>query len=174
MTVVAAYADQKPVKDGLEPYEGICFVCECYGGIGDGKQYTLKLMDGKLSHANEGRYAFAKQAAFLIASDVITPDQLGEKIDYEVEHAVGSMLFLDLVLGDVAKDGKQYLDLAYTNVYHVDDPRAKKFPLDAKQKELIAAIKPDFRHNEAYFAKLVTKKEQVKKEPAAKADFSDL
>jgi len=175
MTVVAAYADQRPTKDGTEPYDGICFVCECFGGANTGKQFTLKLIDGKLSHKDEGKNAFAKQAAFLIASDVITPDQLGKAVDYEVEHAVGSMLFLDLILGNPSSDGKQYLDLNYMNVFHVDDPRAKKFPLDAAQKERIAGIKADFRHkDESYFAKLVAKKEQVKKEPAAKADFSDL
>jgi hypothetical protein len=175
MTVVAAYADEKPTKDGKEPYDGICFVCECYGGNNHGKQFTLKLIDGKLSHKDEGKNAFAKQAAFLIAADCMTPDQLGKSIDYEVDHAVGSMLFLDLVLGKEASDGKQYLDLNYMNVYHVDDPRARKFPLDAKQKERIEGIKPDFRHkDEAYFAKLVAKKEHVKKEQAAKADFSDL
>ena len=175
MTVVAAYADERPTKDGTEPYDGICFACECYGGNNHGKQFTLKLIDGKLSHKDEGKNAFAKQAAFLIAADCMTPDQLGKSIDYEVEDAVGSMLFLDLVLGKEASDGKQYLDLNYMNVYHVDDPRAKKFPLDAKQKDRIEGIKSGFRHNdEAYFAKLVAKKEHVKKEPAAKADFSDL
>lgn len=172
MIVKEAHEDKRPTKNGLENFDGFSLECEVVGGPNEGKNFNLLLGDPKRSHKDEGKSAAAKQAAFLIATDVIKPTDLGKSISYDPASAIGSFFVIDLVLGKKSDDGKQYLELNYSNVYHVDDPRAKKLKLNADQSARIAKIKEAYRHKEDYFAPLVAKKESPKAE--TKADFSDL
>lgn len=164
MIVCEAYEDQKSTKDGLKAFDGISFVCECVGGKGNGKRFNLDLLDGKQTHRDEGKSAKAKQAAMLIAVDLMKPEQLGKSIGYEVVDAEGSLFFVDLALGEPGDNGKRYLNVNYSNIYHVDDPRVKKYKLDKLQEERIKAITKDFRHDEKYFETLVKRKEPTKTE----------
>ncbi|MFK5173529.1 hypothetical protein ACI3QN_13530, partial [Propionibacterium freudenreichii] len=72
---------------------------------------------------------------------------MGKSIGYEVVDAEGSLFFVDLALGEPGDNGKRYLNVNYSNIYHVDDPRVKKYKLDKLQEERIKAITKDFRHD---------------------------
>jgi hypothetical protein len=173
MIVCEAHEDQKQTKEGLKAFDGISFVCECVGGKGNGKRFNLDLLDGKMTHKDEGKSSKAKQAAMLIATDVMAPEHLGKAISYETTDAEGSLFFVDLALGDPGDNGKRYLNVNYSNIYHVDDPRVKKYKLDKLQEERIKAISKDFRHDEKYFESLL-KKKTVEKTERVKFDSDGL
>ena len=180
MIVSEAYEDQRPAGDALESINGFSLVCELVDGENAGKTYTLTLYDPKLSSKDGGAMSASKQAALLLATDLIDPSKLGKPVSYDIADAVGAFFVLDLILGNPstssgASNGKRYLEPKFSNIYHIDDPRAKAAiaKLDAKAKSRVAEIKPDYRHDAKYFESVVEKK-QAKREPAPRADFSDL
>ena len=143
------------------------------GGANDGKKFNLTLYNGKLSSKDGGKFAIAKQFAFLVATDVVTPEMLGKEFDFDPVDSVNSLFVIELALGKQTDDGKQYLDLHYSNIYHVDDPRAK-MKFDAVQTERIKTIAEANRHKDAkYFERLVAPK-QTKKESAKDSKPLDL
>jgi hypothetical protein len=171
-TVVDAHEDKYPTKDGFESFDGVCAECDVVGGPNDGKRFNLKLWYPKMTSKDEGKSASQKIFAFLVATDVVTPDKLGQEIEFDMGDSVGSMFFVDLRLGNENDKGKQYLEVYYSNIYHVDDPRAAKIKIDDAQKSKIANVKPSYRHPKDYFAKLVAKKENNKS--VEKPNFDDL
>jgi hypothetical protein len=173
MTVTDAFEGKRQTKDGFEMMDGISIETEVVGGENDGKRYTLNLWDPKLSSKDQGKSAAMKQAAFLIATDVITPEQLGTDIEYEAATSIGALFVIELVCGRPASDGKVYLEVNYSNMFHVDDPRAGKLALDEGQKARVASYDQQFRHPAEYFERLTAKKHDAK--PKAKElDFANL
>lgn len=118
-----------------------------------GKTLNLKLRNGELTHKDGGEMCRKKQAAFLIAANVITPDQLGQKgVQVDLDKAKHQQICAELELGDPSEStGKRYLDVRFTNFYHVDDPRAKSIPKAADELALIPA---DRRRKPEFFEKL--------------------
>jgi hypothetical protein len=171
MTVVDAHEDKQNTKDGLVPFDGVSAECEVVGGPNAGKKFNVKLWYPKFSSRDEGRSASQKIFAYLVATDVVGPDKLGQEFEFDMEDSVGSLLFVELRLGNES-NGKQYLEIHYSNIYHVDDPRAAKIKLDDVQKAKIANVKPTYRHPKDYFGPLVAKKE--KPESKEKPNFDDL
>jgi hypothetical protein len=153
--------------------DGISIETEVVGGENDGKRYTLNLWDPKISSKDQGLSAKKKQAAFLIATDVITPEQLGTDIEYEAANSIGALFVIELVCGNPTNDGKVYLEVSYSNMFHVDDPRSSKLVLDAGQKARVESYDKQFRHPAEYFERLTARKHDAK--PKAKElDFANL
>jgi hypothetical protein len=173
MLVVDAHDNGRPTKDGIETINGFSAECEVVGGANNGKKFNLTLWGPKLTSKDNGKFAIQKQFAFLIATDVATPDMLGKEFDFDPCQSLGSMFVIELALGDKNDDGKQYLDLHYSNIYHVDDPRAK-FKFDDVQRAKIAAVVASNRHPADYFEKLVAPKAATKKESAKDSKPLDL
>lgn len=175
MRVIDAHDNARPTKDGLEPINGFSAECEVVGGDNDGKKFTLTLYNGKLSSKDGGKFAAQKQLAFLLATDVVTPDVLGKEFDFDPVDSVNSFFVIELALGQPTDSGKSYLDLHYSNLYHVDDPRSR-FKFDAAQKAKLDTIAAANRHKEEYFSKLTNKPATAKKEVknSAPLDLDDL
>lgn len=121
------------------------------------KTFNLCLFSPNLSHSDKGQeWARKKQTAFAIASGLIDPNNLGGRVQVELEHAVSRQVVATLSKDDKESDnGKTYLSLHFANIYHVDDPRAKSFP---KDPESLSVIPADLRKGEDYFAVLQQKK----------------
>lgn len=157
-----------PNKDGLaSPMKsgGFSTTFEVLEGEHKGKKCNLLFGNGDLSHRDKGMMARKKQAAFLIACDVIKPDDLGKQgLAVELQEALGSQVVAKLET-EAYKDneGKDQVrvQLLYDNVYHVDDPRIAKIP---KDKTSIDSIPKENRHPIEYFAKLTQR--QAPKAPA--------
>jgi hypothetical protein len=77
---------------------------------------------------------------------------LGKRIEVDLQSAVGRQLVITFEAND-----EGYLDLHYANIYHIDDPRAAKFPKDAEAIAL--ATKEMQRKPPEYFASLLKKPE---------------
>ena len=92
------------------------------------------------------KWARAKQTAFAVATDLIDLKNKAANADIDLDEAVGRQLIVTLELNDY--NGKSNLQVAYANIYHVDDPRAKKFP---KSDEALSLIPEALRHGADYF-----------------------
>lgn len=156
--------------------DGIWTELEVLAGEHAGKKITMTLYNGNISHKDSGEFARKKQAAFLIAANILTPAQLGQKVSIDVSQGNGHQVCCVLELGQPsAKTGKRYLEIHYTDVFHVDDPRAEKI---AKDADGLALIDAQFRRAADFFAPLVAKKTpangSAKSTSAKQDDFSDL
>ena len=125
---------------------------------GDQQGMTFKayFANGDPAHKDGGAFALKKQVAALIASNVVGPADLGKAgVEIDVEKAKDSQVLVELALGQPDKTtGKQYLDIAYANIFHIDDPRAKTFPKDA---DTISLVPKEYRRSEDFFAPLMVK-----------------
>ena len=98
--------------------------------------------------------AQAKKGAFFIATDLMTPAQLGAKgLKIELDLAKGRQV-IATVERDSREGKEKYMQLSYACIYHVDDPRAAAFP---KAPDALALMPKQLRHDAAYFAKLFEK-----------------
>ena len=117
------------------------------------KQFHLTLFDPDLSKSDSSQeWAIKKQTAYGIAINQIDPSKLGEACEVDFGNADGQQIIISI--DENEHDGKKNLQLAFANIYHVDDPRAKAFP---KNKEAMALLPSDFRKPEAYFQPLSKK-----------------
>jgi len=127
------------------------------GGEQADKTYHLALFNADMSKSEDSQaWSRRKQAAFLIATNLMRPDQLGTPVKIDLAKAEGHQLVIELA--EEEYEGKTNLRLAYANIWHVDDPRAAKY---AKDESALSIIPEEFRHAadaNAYFAKLLKKK----------------
>lgn len=116
------------------------------------KVMNLTLFNARLDQSDGAKkWARLKQAAFVIAANVVTPAQLGQRVQVDLQKAVGQQLVIKLV----QEEGKEYLDLSYADIWHVDDPRCEKCP---KNPAAIAMIPQQLRHPKEWFDSLKPKK----------------
>ncbi len=132
-----------------------------------GMTFRAYFTNGDPAHKDGGAFALSKQVAALIAANVVTPSDLGKaNVEINAGDAKDHQVVAELSLGKPSeRDGKRYLDVAYANIFHVDDPRAKAYPKDANALEWIPKA---CRRDEAFFAPLL-----VKKAPAPKMKDED-
>ncbi len=133
------------------------------------KTFKMYFQNPDPSFKDGGAFALKKQVAALIAANVIAPSDLGKKgLQIDISKAANQQLLVNLELGKPSQtDGKRYLDLAFSDIYHVDDPRAKSYP---REKDLLELIPAEVRREEAFFAPLLT---QSKKAPVQRVDDAD-
>lgn len=150
--------------------DGFSVELQARSGEETGKSVNVNLRNGQLTHKDGGEMCRKKQAAFLIAANVIQPSQLGQrgvKIDLDV--ARGQQMCAELELGDPDAKGRRWLDVRFSNMYHVDDPRAANIQ---KCDEELSLIPSNLRHPPEFFESLVAKK--AKPKPASEDDFAGL
>lgn len=141
-----------------KPISGFCVAMSVLAGTVEGqneKELDLTFFNGKLDSKDKGEFARKKQAAFLIASGLMTPAQLGQRgLSIDLSQAEGRQVIATLEHDNREGAEKKFLQLAFANIYHPDDPRAKEFP---KNSEALSLIPNDQRHGTEYFAPLSKK-----------------
>lgn len=97
-----------------------------------------------------------KLAAFFIATDVLSPSDLGKPVAIDVEAAKGKQLIVefDRQNDKDEKTGKytvptKYIQISYANIYHVDDPEVKDVP---KNADAMGYRDASLKHDEKWFA----------------------
>lgn len=124
------------------------------------------------THKDGGKMARAKQSNALLAANVVTPSDLGKTKEVNAEDAKDNQLCIELALGEPnSKTGKQYLDLNYANIFHVDDPRAKSYPKDS---DILSLIPKEYRRDEGFFAPLMVKPKTTSVQKPKDEDFDGL
>lgn len=116
-------------------------------------------------------WAKKKQTAFAIAAGLLDlSKKLGGKVAIDLSEAVGRQIVLTFENNEY--EGKTRLQLSYANIYHVDDPRAAKFP---KDKEALSLIDKSLRKPAEYFAPLMKKSDKKPAESRlSKDELNDL
>jgi NifU-like protein involved in Fe-S cluster formation len=134
---------------------------------------TIKLYfgNGDPSHKDGGAFKTKCQVSALIAANVIAPSDLGKQVEINPESALNHQVCFEIALGKPQQDGKQWPELNYANIFHVDDPRAKAYP---KDEEALSVIPKEFRRDEKFFAPLMAKPAPKKTQRVDDKDFDGL
>ncbi|MFG0260994.1 MAG: hypothetical protein ACF788_01190 [Novipirellula sp. JB048] len=141
--IVEDITDGKETKSG-SMLNGLFAKCKVLHGEHEGSTFTIEMLDPTMNSSDGGAFARKKQAAFLIAANVLTPAQVnGGVVSYDEQLARGSQIIAEIRLGRENDNGKRYLELHYSNVYHVDDPRVADVP---KSEEILSVIPANHRH----------------------------
>ena len=161
-----AFDDQgKRKKDGTRSaISGCTLELVCLGGTVDGcegKSHSETLFYPSPQGSEKANAVKLRAlAALLIASNQMTPDQLGGQmeIDQSVLDAIvqrETQVVMKL-RQQMENDGNgnytvvtKFLELDYANVYHVDDPEVAAVPKDA---EALGLLPKEHRHDEAWFS----------------------
>lgn len=119
-----------------------------------------------------------KLGALLIATNLMDPANLGKAINFEPSEMVGRQIVIKFEK-QKEQDGEgkytvetKYLQISYSDIFHVDDPAVAAVPKNADTLSLIPA---DHRHNEAWFAwkKRKTNGTPTKREAVAAGNVAD-
>ena len=141
-----------------KPIAGFCVTLSVLTGTVEGqgeKELNLTFFNGKLDSKDKGEFARKKQAAFLIATGLMTPAQLGQRVlRIDLACAEGRQVIATLEHDNRDGADKKFLQLAFANIFHPDDPRAAGFP---KNAEALSLLPRDQRHPAEYFAPLAKK-----------------
>lgn len=151
-----------PKNDGKQkPIEGFSVALDILDGTvpgQKGKTINLTFFNGKRDSKDGGAFSRKKQAAFAIATNLITPEQLGKKVNIDLKNAVSQQVVLKLEKDEQNSEGdKTYLQLSYADIWHVDDPRCESIP---KLKAAIDLIPKEARRDKAFFAPLLAGNEK--------------
>lgn len=134
------------------------------------KTVDLLFWHPKLTDKNEGLFARQKQAKFFIATGLLSESQLGQDVEIDLADAVGRQVVLTLEEQD--GDGeRKFLQLHFSDIWHIDDPAAAAFPQCAKSKALIPK---SHRRSPDSFGKSKPASQPKPKAQAEDIDLSDL
>lgn len=144
------YASGKPINGG-----GLTLKLTTLTESQDGKSATITLHSPKLTSKDRGESSRKKQTAFLVATNLVAPCDLGKPCKVEPKNAVGLQIVAELELGEKQEGSdRQYLELKFWNIWHVDDPRVPQSAL--RQDALKATVyDQDNRRPADYFDPIV-------------------
>ena len=133
------------------------------------------LFNPKPSDKNEGAFAKKRFDFFFLAAGLLTKQQIEnkEKVSIDLQSAVGKQIVCKFQMDDNDK----YLELAFADIFHVDDPAVKEVP---KDKDSLAMLPPSQRWiGDKPADKKPADKKPAEKKPelaaaASAANYSDL
>lgn len=119
-----------------------------------------------------------KLAALFIAANAMDPTKLGQAVEVDVASMVGQQCVIKFER-QLEKDGEgkytvetKYIQISYSDIFHVDDPAVKDVP---KSAEALSLIPPANRHPESWFDWKKRKPAPAKRQPvAAAAEANDI
>jgi len=134
--------EEEPKDSNKNPLGGFRVNCQALAGTTkdqESRTFDIMFFNAKLTEKNEGLFKRKQQARFFIATNILKDvhGQKGLKIDLQQATAQQAICTLEKGM----KDGKEtgYLQLAFANIWHVDDPDAASFPKCEKSLKLIPA-----------------------------------
>jgi len=168
---VVKEVEENPIL-GDKPFRGFQVELEIVAPA-EHAEKTARVLFGNpdLSHKDKGEFSRAKQASFVIATNVVDLGKLGQSVDVDLSSAIGQHVLIELEMKASQKDpSKHFPELRYSNVFHVDDPRAKGYPRNDEALKAVGAP----RQPESYFAPLMKKKSPPPTTKATDEDFAGL
>jgi hypothetical protein len=166
-TIVTMHEEKMPnSQDDGSGFEqpipgGFSITAEVLGGEQADKKFSLIFWGPKLDKPEDDKgnvWSRKKQAAFAIACDLVKLDQLGKRVNIDLQDAVGAQVVVELDIEEYTKrDGKKGKKpvMVWANIFHVDDPRAKGAVMSDK---LLASIPAENRHKPEYFDPITKRK----------------
>ena len=133
------------------------------------KQVTLTFFAPDTSKTEKSQeWSRKKQTAFCIAAGLIEIKDLGGKVSIELAQADGQQVVATVSRQD---EDSKFLQLHYANIYHIDDPRATKFP---KNKEALELIPSESRKKAEYFESILSSSSKPNGNGESKMSDDDL
>lgn len=142
---VVSHVDERAKKNDGTPMDAICIHATVVDGTTrkDGvctereREVKLTLHDPKPTSKDGGEFSRKKQARAFIALGAMKPSDLGKRgIKIDLTQCVGRQFVAKIEVKEGDKGGK-FADLAYADIFHIDDPDAKDYP---KSEQAIAMI----------------------------------
>jgi hypothetical protein len=117
------------------PIDGFRVEFAALDGPNANKTFKMTFFNPSLKQKEEAqKWSSRKQTAFLVATGLMTESQLASDVEWDTEDVKGRQVVMHLQEDDREENkGKGYLQLAYSDIFHVDDPRVaeKKVTLNA-------------------------------------------
>lgn len=140
-----------------KPIDGITVTFEVMDGTAKGKTGKTHTESFFLptSQDKKPEMKLRKLTALAIAGNVLRPEDLGTEADIPFNSMVGMQMVVKFDHQmEMDGDGKytipsQYLQVAYSDLFHVDDPAVKSVP---KNNDALSLITKQLRHDDAWFA----------------------
>lgn len=156
---VVSHVDERAKKNDGTPVDAICIHATVVDGTTrkDGvctereREVKLTLHDPKPTSKDGGEFSRKKQARAFIALGAMKPADLGKRgIRIDLTQCVGRQFVAKIEVKDGERGGK-FADLAYADIWHIDDPEAASYP---KSEQAIAMIPTALRLPVEAFAAL--------------------
>ena len=142
--VVVLHVDEQPVGRNSQLLDGFRVDFAVLDGTVAGqkdKQCELMFFRPKMTDKNNGEFAKRKQGRFALATGIIPKAEPGQRVTVDLQQAAGRQLVIEVERQTDQQTGQptKFLQLAWANIYHVDDPAVAKIPKDAVALSLLPA-----------------------------------
>lgn len=135
--------DERPASKDGRPLDGFkVHVCVLDGTTAGQQKKEMELMffAPKMSDKNGGDFAKRKMARFAAACGILPVAAPGQRVTVDLQQAAGRQLVAEVERQtDTAGNATKFLQLAWANIWHVDDPAVAQVPKDAAALGLLPA-----------------------------------
>jgi len=133
--------DEQPQSNKGELLNGFRVDVEVVPGAGrqEKKQAELMFFNPKPTDKNGGEMAKKKQARFVLATGLLAAAKPGEKVTVDLKQARGRQFIATLEKRKAQNSDKEFIDLNFADIWHVDDPAAPKCELSQAALKLLPA-----------------------------------
>lgn len=142
-----------------KPIDGLTVSFEVFDGTTKGqagKTHTESFfLPTKKDEEKTASMKLRKLTAMAIAGNLMQPEQLGEELDIPFASMVGQQMVVKFD-HQMEMDGEgkytipsKYIQVSYSDLFHVDDPAVKSVP---KNADALSLIDKAHRHPEQWFA----------------------
>lgn len=153
-----------------EMYDGVVLTCSALdGNVRDAKNafserdktVNVRFRAPGMSDKDGGDFARKVLSALALACDLVKPQELNKELDIDFTKCRGKQVVMKIRQSDPnPTTGRQYLELSFSDVWHVDDPRTAGIP---KSADHLGVIAKENRHADpAHFASFAEKKHEQK------------
>jgi len=146
---VTAVDETPAAKDGTA-IDGFKVDLEVLAGGQQKKQAEVTFWNPKATDKNNGEMAKKKQGRFVLATGILPTAKPGEKVTVDLKQAVGKQLVATLSKRKSQNSDKEFIDLNFADIWHVDDPSA---PQCERSQAALGLIPKALRRDPKSFAK---------------------
>lgn len=147
--------DEQPVSKAGQPLNGFRVSCSVLDGTVQGqakREIDLLFFAPKPTDKNGGEFAKRKIARFALATGILSDPKPGQRVTLDLQEAAGRQFIAEVEHQKDQASGQptKFLQLAWANIWHVDDPEVRDVP---KSAQALALLPPELRRKPESFQK---------------------
>lgn len=132
--------DESPKKKSGELIDGTRYQIKVMEGPQKDRQFDLLLFNPNPVKDGDSEWPQRKISAMLIATGMMTEQQLGGDVSYDPQDMRVRQGVIDLSKDEHNSTAeKSFLQLSYANIFHIDDPRVADAPKNGDALKLLPA-----------------------------------
>jgi len=131
--------DEAPTSNNGELIDGFRVEVDVLAGPQAKKQAEITFFNPKLTDKNNGEMAKKKQARFAMATGILPAAKPGEKVTIDLQHAKARQLIVTFAKRKAKNSDKEFIDLNFADIWHVDDPSAPQCERNQDALKLLPA-----------------------------------